>query len=354
MDTLIAAFFIVLAFKIISGLISWRRTRSSSDLNGMKGVPLEFKGEGPARWIHWEETLKFKRFVFREGLFYFGARLPGFDGKNDSCLIDPALPLDLELIAENTNPQGDLRYDTLSPSERTAYMHWLEDGRSGLGPNTSTYAALYVFGLERRIAADGARGELSKTEREKIVSELLRLHDAYGFDNNLRAVIQNVLALEWVIYGDHDEVPEFLNFEEGTAAEIFPAIIARLSAVGRPIPEERALQWVILREFQKSPVHRVRKSEEYKELFRAHYKEKYGEGMKIHPSRKPLIIHYRPANPSLGESRSILIQRLPDPFLISTPLSRIDALAEECEASLASRRVAEYDDRGLAAGMGQE
>ena len=82
MDTLIAAFFIVLAFKIISGLISWRRTRSSSDLNGMKGVPLEFKGEGPARWIHWEETLKFKRFVFREGLFYFGARLPGFDGKN--------------------------------------------------------------------------------------------------------------------------------------------------------------------------------------------------------------------------------------------------------------------------------
>ncbi|MGI6783298.1 MAG: TerB N-terminal domain-containing protein [Aminivibrio sp.] len=334
MEIFLTALFLVVMFKLITGLSKFLRSVSSSQQDKENDLPAEFMKPGPARWIRAGEGFNFKGFSLKGGFVYFGSKLPGFDGKNDGCLIDHQL-----LLERGPSPDGaacsfSTGYDTLTPVQRAGYLAWLEGGRSGTGDQEKVYALLYFKGLERRLVMEGARGELGGPGREELRVEGLRLLDVFGENEKLLQALQKFLALDWAIYGDLDVIPDYLDFESGYGSDVFPAVIARFSTLMQPVPDKWALIWTITREISASDGSKKRTSDAFKSIFQIRYREKYGEGMILHPSRKPLSLYYRPSNPSLGDCRRITIPRLSDPFLIATPFRNIDALAEACEAEL--------------------
>ena len=128
----------------------------------------------------------------------------------------------------------------MSPQERNAYLRWIENGRTDKGPCFLPYATLFLFGLERRLSVDGASGKLSASERDEILTELQRLLDSYGDDPVFRGAVMNIIALEWAIYGNYDDVP-LINFEEG-ATDSFAAVLAWFSICGKPVLADWALK----------------------------------------------------------------------------------------------------------------
>jgi hypothetical protein len=336
-DLLISVFLAVVCFKLLRALVRRANPRRECDVAKGRICAAEFCDGTVTRWINSNEEFRVKGVLLKGGLFYLGTKLPGADGKNDCSLIDPTLPSGPEGLEKNGKEDFKPGYSLMSPQERNAYLRWIENGRTDKGPCFLPYATLFLFGLERRLSVDGASGKLSASERDEILTELQRLLDSYGDDPVFRGAVMNIIALEWAIYGNYDDVPPHINFEEGAAADSFAAVLAWFSICGKPVLADWALKWVILREPEAPPGGHKRKNEEFAGLFKTRYEEKFGKGMILHPSRKPLIIQYRPSNPSLGERRMILIPRLTDPFQISTPLHKIDGLAGMCEAELAKK-----------------
>lgn len=333
-------FFLILAvgilYKIVRAFFNWPKISGFGKNKKFSGAPSSRNTPppgAPAEWYGADQSFVVNGFSIPGGLVYVGGKLPDYSGFNDPCLINTDLD-----IASGTSPSESVAafhpgYGKMTPGQRGAYLSWLSGERSD--PSASiAYVFLFLYGLERRLLVDGQRRGISPKERGDIVLEILRLLQIYGENRSFRGHALNLLAMEWVLYGNPNTIPAYLDFSDRYCAEPFAAVLAWYAAHDQPIPAEIALQWVILHPERGLKTTARRCPEFFRWLFTIRYREKYGKGMVIHPNRTPLTLTYRGANPSLGDHLKLRIPKLPSPFVLTTPMKRIAAIAEQCTAEL--------------------
>lgn len=287
----------------------------------------------PAAWYGPGESIDIKGLTI-PGMVYVGENLPDQGGYyNDASLINPKLKV---INAEPWQHGEEMgywsSYSRIPPQCRGAYLKWLATGRSEPEANIG-FVFLFFYGLERRLFLDGRKQWISEPERQAIVGEVRRLLSIYGANRSFRGYASNLLAMEWVLFQSHEEIPDYINLAESYSSDPFQMQLARTVAAKAPLSPSMAIQWLTLHpEFGlRTPARRCTK--EFTELFAQRYSKKYGEGIVVSPNKKTLSIFYHAASPSLRGMR-LDFTELPDPFMLTAPLKKIHAIAETCTDEL--------------------
>lgn len=289
-----------------------------------------------ATWYGIDEEVNVQGYIITGGLIYVGEYLPDAGGyANDACLINPKLKVSPANPASSGDGMGYWsQYKNIPGKCRGAYLKWLADGRSAPNANIG-YVFLFFYGLERRMLIDGQQGKVSDKERAEIVAEVNRLLRIYGENRSFRRYANHFLAMEWVVYQPNQPIPGYLDLNDSHCSQAFRLMLAKHVGVGAPIPADVAFQWLLLH-----PQFRLRASarrclKEFKELFIHRYKQKFGDGLTVKPSKTPLRLHYLAASPSmLGVHLTFEFPDLPDPFMLVAPVKKFYFLAEVCTAEL--------------------
>ena len=312
---------------------SFRITISTSTSYGYGDDSACQPQKNPACWYGPGESVEVKGLIL-PGMVYVGEKLPDQNGEyNDASLINPKLGIiDAEPWQHGEEMGYWPSYSRIPPQCRGAYLKWLATGRSDKEV-TIGYVFLFFYGLERRLFYDGKEQELAESERIAIVDEVRRLLSIYGANRSFRGYATNLLAMEWVLFQSHDDIPDYLNLLDSYSSDPFQVQLARCVAAKRPLPAAMALQWIHLHpDFGlRTPARRCAK--EFKELFTRRYVGKFGEGIIVPPNKKNLSISYRAASPSLW-GLQLDFSELPDPFMLTSPLKKICAVAESCTEEL--------------------
>jgi hypothetical protein len=285
------------------------------------------------QWLEAGRSFVCRGYSVPDGMVYVGERMRDFSGKNDSCLINPLLPVTEGIVS--SEHVGDVRphYEKMTPQQRGGYLNWLGGGRTE--PLTDpAWLFLFFYGLERRLFLDGPRGYVQEEDRRSITTEVRRLMTVYGEHRSFLGYCRNLLATNWVLQGDYSEIPEWLDFTDRFCAGTFDAMLALHVSRNEPIPGEIAHQWVVLHPESGPGTAARRFPETFKKLFLQSYQKRFGDGIRINPNRSPLNLVYNAANPSLGMGMKLRAPSLPDPFLLATPFKRIRAVAEECVSEM--------------------
>lgn len=287
----------------------------------------------PARWYGFGESVTVKGLTL-PGMVYVGENLPDSSGYyNDASLINPKLKV---VDAEPWQGAEEMdywpSYDRISSKCRGAYLKWLATGRSEPEAYIG-YVFLFFYGLERRLFHDGRKQSISEAECSAIVNEVRRLLSIYGSNRSFRGYASNLLAMEWVLFQSHDQMPDYLNLSDSYSADPFQVQLARQVAAKKPLPPSMAIQWLMLHpEFGlRTPARRCAK--EFKELFSRRYAEAFGEGITVPPNKKTLSISCHAASSSL-RGLQLAFSDLPDPFMLTAPLKKVHAVAETCADEL--------------------
>lgn len=287
----------------------------------------------PAVWFGPGEPVQVKGLTI-PGMVYVGENLPDQSGYyNDASLINPKLKIVHAEPWQHGEEMGYWSSYSRIPAQcRGAYLKWLATGRCEPKTNIG-YVFLFFYGLERRLFLDGRAKGISELERQAIVGEVRRLLSIYGANRSFRGYANNLLAMEWVFFQPQEEIPDYLNLTESYSSDPFQMQLARTVAAKAPLSPSMAIQWLTLHpEFGLlTPARRCAK--EFKELFAQRYAEKHGEGIVVPPNKKTLSISYRAASPSL-RGMSLDFTDLPDPFMLTAPLRKVQAIAENCTDEL--------------------
>lgn len=287
----------------------------------------------PAKWYGPSESVSVKNLSL-SGMVYVGENLADSSNYyNDASLINPKLKVtDAEPWQGGEEMGYWPSYDRISARCRGAYLKWLATGRSEPKAYIG-YVFLFFYGLERRLFHDGMKQGVSGSERATIVDEVRRLLSIYGENRSFRGYATNLLAMEWVLFQSHDDIPDYLNMADSYSSDSFQVQLARCVAAKKPLTAVMALQWLHLHpDFGlRTPARRCAK--EFKELFTRRYLEKFGEGIIVPPNKKNLSISYRAASPSL-QGVKLDFSELPDPFMLTAPLKKVFMVAESCIGEL--------------------
>ena len=287
----------------------------------------------PAKWYGPDESVDVKGHLL-PGMVYVGGNLPDRNNYyNDASLINPKL----KVVNAEPWQHGDemgywSSYDRIPPQCRGAYLKWLSTGRSEPEANIG-YVFLFFYGLERRLFHDGRKQWIAEPERQAIVDEVRRLLSIYGENRSFRGYASNLLAMEWVLFRSHEEIPDYINLSASYSSDPFQVQLARNVAAQIPLSPSMAIQWLTLHpEFGlRTPARRCLK--EFQELFTRRYLEKHGEGIVVPPNKKTLSISYHAASPSL-RGIQLDFDELPNPFMLTAPLKKVHAIAEACTDEL--------------------
>ena len=287
----------------------------------------------PAAWYGPGEPVEVKGLTI-PGMVYVGENLPDQSGYyNDASLINPKLKV---VNAEPWQHGEEIgywaSYSRIPAQCRGAYLKWHATERSEPETNIG-YVFLFFYGLERRLFLDGREQRISEPERQAIVDEVRRLLSIYGANRSFRGYASNLLAMEWVLFQSHEEMPDYINLTDSYSSDPFQMQLARTVAAKAPLSHLMAIQWLTLHpEFGlRTPARRCTK--EFKELYAQRYTEKYGEGIVVPPNKKRLSISYHAASPSLRGMR-LDFTELPDPFMLTASLKKVHAIAETCTDEL--------------------
>ncbi|MCK5877763.1 MAG: TerB N-terminal domain-containing protein [Candidatus Marithrix sp.] len=289
----------------------------------------EWRNGEPAKWYGKGQSVNVQGYDIADGMVYVGETLPNIDkDENDACLINPKLeislfgPIDERMVYW---PQ----YANISKRCRYIYLKWLASGRSDPKIDID-YIFLFFYGLERRLFVDGQQEDISEIELAEVIEEVNRLVKIYGSNNSFFQYTHNFLTISSILY--KTKIPDHINFNNNL--EPFKILLAQYVVAKKTIPANMALQWIDLRpEFSlKTPARRCKK--EFKELFAIKYQKKFGNGLIIKPNKTPLKIEHYTANPSLKYNLKLKITELPNPFILTAPLKKINLLIEECTVEL--------------------
>lgn len=342
MEFIVGLFVVYVIYRIIKGLSPAKRVSKTPEIT----VRFEVTGSGGyegyerprgklAKWYEHGNSVTVKDYEISGGLVYAGEMMLDADGyDNDACLINPKLKVSSAEPWEAGDEMGYWPYYGRIPAKcRGAYLKWLAGGRAE--PETYIgYVFLYFYGLERRLLIDGQKGEVSDKERLEIIDEVRRLLKVYGGNRSFRGYASNFLAMEWVLYQSDKPVPDYIDFSDRYCSEPFQVVLAQHVVGGNPLPVDVALQWIILHpEFGlRTPARRCAK--EFRELFVRRYSDKFGEGLVVKPNKTPLKLEYRAASPSMRGDLRLKLPNLPNPFILTGPVKKLSALAEECTVEL--------------------
>ncbi|WP_267225825.1 TerB N-terminal domain-containing protein [Dyella silvae] len=289
-----------------------------------------------ARWIPQGQTVNVAGTTVPGGLLYVGTgRAAG--GYNNPSLIQPHL---------NVRSTGNFTvsrtsywpsYAELDPTARRAYLNWLVAGRRHPDCDIG-YVFLFFYGLEQRVIVDGY-SVVGPTEWQIIRDEITQLSAVYADGSpSFRTFAEGLL--EWMAV---------VAVPERTYASALPPMVRSYSlpwplkvALGQasidrvPLSASLALAWVRYNPtvYLRTPASRC--AEEFDQLFRARYGERYGTGLVLPKNRKKLAVVYRPASAGLQGRTELtrVVGDLPDVTGLSAPIEKLLELANQCTAEL--------------------
>jgi len=291
----------------------------------------------PAKWFAKSSTINIQVYKINDGMLYVGESLPNTYGyNNDACLINPNLKTLPSKPWEHGAEMGYWpSYSDISPRCRGSYLEWLSTGRSEPEANIG-YVFLFFYGLERRLFYDGQKVGIPKSERLDIVNEVKRLLSIYGENNSFRGYANNFLAMEWILYQNSDAIPAYIDLNSRHSQAAFQVVLAQYVVAGKPIPVDVALTWITIHPDFGVRTAARRCPEEFKTLFTQQYEQKFGDGLIVKPNKTPLRVSYYPANSSIERITDVKVENLPDPFILTGTLKKIDKIVEKCTIAVDS------------------
>jgi uncharacterized tellurite resistance protein B-like protein len=304
-------------------------------------VPATSSTTASATWIPAGQKVEIAGYTLPMGMVYVGKRLPATNAENtpDACLINPNLPV----LRHSPDYEGRglgywSSYSQISGECRAAYLEWVANGRFDRTTNIG-YVFIFFYGLERRVIYDiyttktAAIGEL-----DPIIAEVERLLKIYGHNGSFQNYATNFLEICYLLRSPqrrYEAHPPFRTFDWGMPCTLQVAL-GQLVSEDRSISADWALSWYVHSEVQRLRTPATRCVEEFRELFRLRYQQKYGEGLKVKANKTRLKISYQTASPSLENPEITLdaLRQLPDITALSAPLQKIQELVTLCTDEL--------------------
>lgn len=288
----------------------------------------------PARWLPPGQSVEIQGYALPDGMLYVGQGLTEVTGYgSEPALINPRLPADRSALDRvGASMPYWPTYEGLSPQSRAAFLDWLASGRRaadiGIG-----YVFLFLYGLERRVYVDAQTSPEARAELGAIRAEVAALLNVYGSNRSFERYASQLLGvLDSMAPGEVPLVPP--AFERSYDMPISIRVgLGRLLAAEQPLPAAWALAWLA-----SSPQYSLRTpakrcSQEFQALFHARYTREYGAGLTVKAPRTKLRAEIRPASGSFGGAHTLEFDQ-PDIARLSAPLTKIQAIAEDCEADL--------------------
>jgi tellurite resistance protein len=269
----------------------------------------------------------------RSGMVYSGRGLTAVNGYDaDPALIDPTLRVNWRNPDTGGHRMGYWpSYSRIAPESRAAYLQWLAGGRSdplvGVG-----YVFLFFYGLERRVLYD-VKLDPTNTDVAAAVREVERLQRIYGHSGSFNGYATSFL--EFVDAGRIASVELTpADVSQGSRHWQLPlalrAGIAQRAARREPLSPEWALAWLRAdpNAYLRTPANRC--PDEFDSLFTHRYRERFGDGIALQPTKKRIEIEYRPASAGFSGRVEATLGDLPDVTSSEAILIKLREVAEEC------------------------
>lgn len=288
----------------------------------------------PARWVPPGESVEIGGRAVT-GPLYVGGELAGPLGAHDSALVDPELA-----VARRATPAGrDLgrrpSYAALSPAGRAAYLAWLAAESPGEGP--SLFARMLLAVHEQRLLVEGAAAARAG-EIPRLVERLERIARERAGDRKVRK--QALDLARWAaVRHPYETSSDAAGFELDASPGVPMALtlsLARRLANGTAVPAGDALAWWRATSTAELPLAARRAPANFERLFRARYRERFGEGLVASPGAEPLRALVRPSSGGLGDEPYRAALDLPDPAGARGAIARLEDLAKEVADELSA------------------
>jgi hypothetical protein len=290
--------------------------------------------QGDRFWIPAGQAARVGMLTLPGGLLYVGHGLPAvypWRGP-EPALIDPSLSVAWVNPERGAAPMGYWpSYSNITPSDRAAYLDWLQDGRRDPAASIG-HVFLFFYGLERRFLFDAQGSVQARAERELLLAEAERLLGIYGGYRSFRGYVTQFLEIGRLLGGPLprlDELhPPAAHWGEGSSFALRLGL-GMMSAAGAAVPPDWAYAWLISRPDLRMRTPFRRCPEEVRQLFEIRYREKLRDGgLKPRPGKARLRLDYYPASPTFpgGGISVVLPQNLPDVSEHTAPLRKLQEI----------------------------
>ena len=280
-----------------------------------------------SNWVPEGQTVEIEGYSIFGGLIYFGQCLKSIQ---EPSFIDICLPIyntspavSGKYIYMNSNYHcysrasnlGDYtlsldcnNYSEISPIWRAAYLEWLSTGRKDPKAHIG-YVNLFFSGLERRALANTKVSASAQNDIPSIIEEVKRLLSIYGEIITFREYASNFLNILQMLHAAaplYRTSPEIYTHRYGETPLTLAVALSQMVKDCVPLSVEWALAWCsTMYQCYRTPVQRC--PEEFRELLKIRYNEKFGEGLKLGYGNKRLHISYQPINISMGQGSEIVL-----------------------------------------------
>ncbi len=274
------------------------------------------------------------------GMIYAGARIAGIQPTVpvEPALIDPKLKITSNSFVRPRYDQwGSPAYNKLSPTERAAYLDWLEAGR----PDGATiqFLLLFYYGLERRLLFDARHDATARQETPMLLAELDRLR--HGFHGHslleLRTAMDDLPIATRAVQPGFDptelDPPSITGYSPKLPLALRLAL-GWFAAREEPLPPKWALSWAICSPgLNRSTVER-RCPEEFARFFEREYHRLFGEGIRIRPDPQAGNLLFPALSPSFQRTMHVGDRIVPNIGAIGPGQRRLIDLIDRISAEL--------------------
>jgi uncharacterized tellurite resistance protein B-like protein len=229
-------------------------------------------------------------------------------------------------------------YDALSEVQRAHYLSWLASGRKERAKEVG-YAFIFFYGLERRALVDEEDLDVIADE----VSRLLALHgDSGSFRSYASSFLRYLNARIGRVRPTQSLAGDFIDADRGRLdKETLELMLAEILQAGKHLPADLAFEVARADIRSSRSVVVTRVAQQFRELFRRKYADKYGEGMAVSAAKYDKPLYYQPAS-SMFRGSAIGPASVPDVLGQQTQFTPIVEIWNECieELKLYSREIA--------------
>lgn len=285
----------------------------------------------PGRWYGPGHQVSVGKYDISEGMVYVGGHFTrSVDGSTiSSCLINPDLKIQPSSPDIARDEMGYWpRYSDISPTARGAYLSWLSSGRKDPNANIGL-VFLFFYGIERRLFAGLDDEKPDSDEVEALADEVRRLLSIYGDNHSFSRYAHQLLNAVWLVFNRNEAMPADLDISEPNSEMVIQYLVATHSAEAKPIPANLALAWLHQHPDRRLRTAARRCQSEFAQLFKHLYTEKYHDGIVVKPNKRTLSLTYTVAGSTYGSAHlSFSSDKLPDPFLLTGPFNKLQAIAD--------------------------
>ena len=191
------------------------------------------------------------------------------------------------------------QYDGLTSGQRRYYLEWMASGRRRM-PSELGYVFLFIYGLERRALAD-------EVDQQLVFDEILRLRRVYAAsgESPSRSFDSYTSSFLWYLVARFpgmfslERVQQLMADTPLYIEENLAAALCWFASTQTPLPDWFAFAIANdLPQAQRSVVTK-RVPEEFRKLYCAKYRERFGPGLELRVSRRSRLYSYKPASAAL-------------------------------------------------------